>query len=158
LVEEGGYDPAAGQLDFKRFDVIFHDLGTLHFTMNIAGLPAVAAATPAQMQLAVASARLTDASLEWDDHSLMQRLLKMTAAKQGVTADEVRMGLALPLASLAILMPDQPDAVAQVSAFLDGGHRLAITAKPSVPVGIAQWEATPAPQRAALLGLRVSGN
>ena len=158
LVEEGGYDRDAGQLNLRRLDITFHDLGTLHVTMNIAGLPAGAAATPAQMQQAAAAARLTDASVTWDDNSLTQRLLKMTAAKQGVTTDQVRMGLALPLASLAILVPDQPDAVAQVTAFLDGQHRLAITAKPSVPVGIAQWQATPVPQRAALLGLRVSGN
>ncbi len=158
LNEEGGYDRNAGQLTIRRFDVTIHDLGTLHATMNIAGLPSAPAATPEQMQQAAAAARLTDASLVWDNTSLTQRLLKMTAAKQGVTPDQVRMGLALPLASLAILMPDQPDAAAQVTAFLDGQHQLSITAKPSVPVGIVQWEATPVPQRAALLGLRVSGN
>ena len=158
MIEEGGYDAAAGHLSFKRFDIILHDLGTLHMTMDITGLPATPAATPAQVQQAAASARLTDASVTWDDNSLTARLLKMTAAKQGVTVDQVRMGLSLPLASLAVLMPDQPDAVAQVNGFLNGQHRLAVTAKPPVPVGIAQFQATPVQERAALLGLRVTGN
>ncbi len=158
LDEEGAYNRDAGQVTLKRYDIALHNLGTLHVTGNIAGVPAEQAATPEQMQQALASARLTDASIVWDDGSLTQRLLKMAAARQGVTPDQVRMGLAFPLASLAVLMPDQPDAVAQVNAFLTGQHRLAVTIKPSVPVGLAQWEATPVPQRAALLGVRVSGN
>ena len=158
LDEEGGYDRDAGQLTIKRFDVVFHDLGALHMTMAVTGLPPVSVATPEEMQQAAAAARLTEASLSWDDNSLAPRLLKMAAAKQGVTPEQLRMTLALPVASLGMLMPDQPDAVAQVTAFLNGQHHFAITAKPPAPVGLMQWEATPVQQRAALLGARVSGN
>ncbi len=156
--EQAAYNRDAGQVTLKRFDVRLHDLGALHVTANVAGLPAVSVVTPEQMEQAMGSARLTEAALVWEDGSLTQRLLKVAAASQGLTPDQVRMGLAIPLASLAVLMPDQPDAVSQVNAFLTGQHRLALTIKPSVPVGMAQWEATPVPQRAALLGARVSGN
>ena len=82
----------------------------------------------------------------------------MAAAKQGVTPEQLRMTLALPLASLAMLMPDQPDAVAAGDRVSQWSASFGITAKPPAPVGLVQWEATPVQQRAALLGARVSGN
>jgi hypothetical protein len=158
LDEEGGFDPASGQFTLKHCDIDFHDLGTLHITMAINGIPAGPAATAAQIQAAVAQARLVAASVKWDDASLTGRLFKMAAARQGLTEAQLRAGLAMPLASLPVLLPDQPDAAAQVNAFLDGRHSLGITLAPPSPVSLAQWQSTPVPEKAALLGARVSGN
>ena len=158
LDEEGGFDSASGQFTLKHCDIDFHDLGTLHITMAINGIPPGPATTAAQIQAAVAQARLVAASVKWDDASLTGRLFKMAAARQGLTEAQLRAGLSMPLASLPVLLPDQPDAAAQVNAFLDGRHSLSITLAPPSPVSLAQWQSTPVPEKAALLGARVSGN
>ena len=158
VTEAGGYDPDTQSLVLKRCDIDVHQLGTLHFTMTISGIPQTPMGTPQSIQAAVGTARLNAASVVWDDASLTGRLFRVAAAKQGLTPEQLKAGLAIPLASLPVLMPDQPDAGAQVQAFLDGQHRLSITLNPPVPVSLAQWNSTPAPARASLLGVRVSGN
>jgi hypothetical protein len=158
LNEDGGYDPVHGRLAIKRGDIIFHGLGSLHFTLDVTGLVSTPGQTKQQVAAAMAAARLVDASVKWDDASLTGRLLKMVAAKQGVTPEQVMAGLALPLATLPILMPDQPDAGAQVSAFLDGQHSIDVTLNPPVPVSLEQFQSTPSQEKAALLGAHISGN
>lgn len=158
LTEQGGYDPDQQEVVLKRCDIDFHQLGTLHFTMTLSGIPATPLGTPAGVHAAIETARLNAAALTWDDASLTGRLIRMAAAKQGMTPEQLKAGLALPLASLPVLMPEQPDAAAQIQAFLDGQHQLSIRLSPPVPVGLAQWNGTPAPGRAALLGVQVSGN
>jgi hypothetical protein len=158
LDEEGGFDAASGQLMIKHCDIDFHDLGVLHFTLNMTGIPQGAVITQPQIQAAMAQARLVAASVKWDDASLTGRVFKMAAAKQGLTPEQLRAGLAMPLASLPIFLPDQPDAAAQVNAFLDGHHSIGVTLTPPAPVSLAQLQDTPPQAKAALLGVRISGN
>ena len=158
LEEEGGFDASSGQLKIKQCDIDFHDLGVLHLTLNMTGIPQGAVITQPQIQAAMAQARLVAASVKWDDASLTGRLLKMAAAKQGLTPEQLRAGLAMPLASLPIFLPDQPDAAAQVNAFLDGRHSLGVSLAPAAPVSLAQLQSTPSQEKAALLGVRITGN
>jgi hypothetical protein len=158
LTEAASYDPASGRLSIRQCDVDFHNLGTLHYTMDLTGVTRGTMQTPQQVQAAVLQARLVDASLKWDDGSLLGRLLKMAAAKRGLTIEQLRAGFAIPLASLPMLMPEQPDAAAQVTAFLDGQHSLSITLNPPAPVSLLQFQSTPPQERAALLGAHVSGS
>jgi hypothetical protein len=158
LDEEGGFDSANGQLTLKHCDIDFHDLGVLHLTLTMTGIPQGSVTTQPQIAAAMAQARLAAASVKWDDASLTGRVFKMAAAKQGLTPEQLRAGLAMPLASLPIFLPDQPDAAAQVNAFLDGHHSIGVTLTPPAPVSLAQLQATPPQEKAALLGVRVSGN
>jgi hypothetical protein len=158
LDEAGRYDQASGTMTLKRCDIAVHDVGALHMTALVNGLPPGPSTTPQQIQARLAQARLVSASFTWDDVSLVTRLLKMAAAKQGVTPEQVRASLALPLASLPMLMPEQPDAAEQINAFLDGRHKLTVTLNPPSPVGMADLQAAPAPQKAALLGIKITGN
>jgi hypothetical protein len=158
VTEVGGYDAASQTVVLKRCDIDMHNLGTLHLTFTITGVAPAPVSTAQDIQAAMLAARLAAASVKWDDASLTDRLLKMAAAKQGVTPAQIRAGMAIPLASLPMLMPDQPDAAQQVNAFLDGKHSLTISAAPAVPVGLAQWNSTPPTAKAALLGLKVAGN
>lgn len=152
------YDQASGTMTLKRCDIAVHDVGALHMSAVVNGLPPGQATTQQQIQARLAQARLVSASFTWDDVSLVTRLLKMAAAKQGVTPEQIRAGLALPLASLPMLMPEQPDAAEQINAFLDGRHTLKVTLNPPSPVGIADLQGVPAAQKAAVLGVRVAGN
>jgi hypothetical protein len=158
LDEAGGLDQATGQLTIKHCDIDFHDLGILHITLTMTGIPQGQVTTEPQIQAAMAQARLVAAAVKWDDQSLTTRVMKMAAAKQGITPDQLRAGLALPLASLPIFLPDQPDAATQVNAFLDGHHSIGVTLNPPVPVSLAQLQASPPQEKAALLGVRISGN
>jgi hypothetical protein len=158
LNEDGGYDAAHGRFVLKRCDITFRDLGALHLTVDIDGIPPGPVATPPQVAAVMASAQLVGASVTWNDASLTSRLMKMAAAKRGLTPAQIRAGLAMPLASLPMLMPEQPDAAEQINAFLDGQHTLAITLNPPQPVTMAQWRETPPQGKAALLGVHVSGN
>jgi hypothetical protein len=158
LDEAGSYDKLAGTVTLKRCDIAVHDVGALHIAAVVMGLPPGSASTQQEVQARLAQARLASASFIWNDVSLVTRLLKMAAAKQGVTPEQVRAGLALPLASLPMMMPEQPDAAEQVNAFLDGRHMLKVTLTPPSPVGIAELKAAPPQEKAALLGVRITGN
>ena len=158
LSEAGGYDAASQKFTLKHCDIDVHGLGVLHGSFELSGLAPTPMTTPAAIQEAVQAAKLDALSLRWDDASLTGRLMKMTAAKQGVSVQQVRASLAMPLASLPMLMPQQPDVAQQVNAFLDGQHSLTITLTPPVPVNLADWKSTPVPAKAALLGARISGN
>jgi hypothetical protein len=126
--------------------------------MTVSGIPATPLGTPESVHAAIETARLNAAALTWNDASLTGRLIRMAAAKQGLTPEQLKAGLALPLASLPVLMPEQPDAGAQIQAFLDGQHQLSIRLNPPTPVGLDEWKATPGPGKAALLGVQVSGS
>jgi hypothetical protein len=158
LDEAGSYDQPSGTMTLKRCDIAVHDVGALHMTAVVNGLPPGNATTQQEVQARLAQARLVSAAFTWDDVSLVTRLLKMAAAKQGVSPEQIRAGLALPLASLPMLLPEQPDAAEQINAFLDGRHKLTVTLNPPSPVGIADLKSAPAPQKAALLGVKISGS
>jgi hypothetical protein len=61
--------------------------------------------------------------------------------------------------SLGFLMPEQPDAGAQVNAFLDGKHRLIVTiAPPHAPISLGDVASAPPAEKAAILGITIKGD
>jgi hypothetical protein len=157
----GSWDKQAQRLTIDRYDFDVRDLGTLRLSGVFSGLPSAADLSPSMSPmakaLALAQGRIERARVSWEDRGLANRLLGLAAQRTGGTPETVRAQLALPLASLSVMMPDQPDAAAQIEAFLADPQTLTVSAQPAQPVslldlGLANWTT-----RAHLLGLRVVG-
>jgi hypothetical protein len=95
------------------------------------------------------------ATLEWDDSGLVKRTLAAAAAQMHTTPDVIRGQMAMPLVTLGLLIPDQPDATDQVTAFLNHPHTLLVTLNPPQKVTFAEVSQAPAETRAHLLGVRI---
>ena len=149
--------PAGGPTEIAE-DVTLHDLGKLHLkaAFTAGSLPLQPGMTGAAV--ALLSNTVDNASLVWDDGSLTTRLFKVAAAQQHSTPDLVRAQLAIPLVALGVLVPNQPDAADQVTAFLDHPHTLTLTLTPPQPITIGAVIRAPVTDRAHLLGLHITGN
>ncbi len=148
-----------GVLDLHE-DVVIHDLGTLRIDGAVEGYvqPQMTSSDPAVAMGALAKATLDRASLVWEDASLVDRALRVAAQKDGVTPDQVRGQLAMPIIALGSLVPDQPDAAEQVTAFVTHPHRLTLTMQPPSKLTFGALAAAPVAARAHMLGLHVSSN
>ena len=156
----GRADDAKGRAELQQFDMVFHDLGTLHMTAKVDGYDRIAMRSGDQKVQAAAAMKLIidQASLEWDDASLTNRLINLAALQQNTTPDQVKAAAAMPLAGLAMMLPDQPDAGAQVTAFLNNPHQLRITLDPPSPMKLSEIAALPVPERAHALGVRIKAD
>jgi hypothetical protein len=148
----GTYDPDGQRTTLSQYDLVAEGLGTLHVTATVTG----GVAAPGQNPIAaLQTLSLGKATLRWDDHSLTNRLLALGAASKGTTPDALRAQLAMGTLALTMFMPEQPDAASQVNAFLTNPKTLTITLAPSAPVSLMTLAATPAAQRAPLLGVHI---
>ena len=138
-------------------DVKLHDLGVLHLTGSFSGYDASAAVQGAPMAPFLATT-IERASIVWEDASLTDRLFKVAAVQMHATPEVVRAQLAMPIVALGVMLPDQPDAADQVTAFLNHPGKLTITINPPQPVTVAQVAQAPATQRAHLLGVHITAN
>ncbi len=147
-----------GQIELHE-DLALHDLGTLHLVGTFEGYvaPQSASGGVAATMGALMGTTMDHASVVWDDVSLTDRVFKMMAVQEHSTPELVRGQLAIPLVALGVMLPDQPDAATQVSAFLDHPHRLTVTMAPTQPVVLGDVARAPVAQRAHLLGVHVSG-
>jgi hypothetical protein len=115
-------------------------------------------ATGAKQTQALSAIKLMGATVQWNDDSLTNRVFKLVAAQTGKSVDDLHAALALPIASLAMFLPSQPDAPAQISAFLADPKQLTITMSPPAPVSLMEVAKASAQEKAALLGVSVKGN
>jgi hypothetical protein len=150
-------DPSTGRVTGDGGQMTFRDLGTLHITYDLDGVP-LSQQDPAQVADAFRNTKLIAAEMRWDDASLTGRLFKVAAAQTGKSEQELRATISLSLLGLIAMLPDQPDAADQVNAFLDGRHSLEITLAPPAPVRLGDLEAVPLPQKAHVLGVRITGS
>jgi hypothetical protein len=150
------HSSADGRQRDLREDIVLHDLGTLHVRAAISGYDA-ALIQPGKPMAALAASTIDHAQLVWDDNSLTGRLLAVAAVQLHTTPDLVKAQLAMPVVTLGLMMPDQPDAADQVTAFLNSPHSLTITADPPQKVTIGQLGTVPMAERARMLGLRIAG-
>jgi hypothetical protein len=157
LDEAGTYTPADGHVKLAKADFLFHDLGTLHLAMDASGLQNLSAASTDQAE-ALRAVKLAGATVQWTDNSLTNRIFKTVAAQTGKSVEDLHATLALPIASLGMFLPDQPDAPAQVSAFLADPKQLTITLAPPAPVSLLEVAKASAQEKATLLGVSVKGN
>ena len=141
-------------------DVALRELGTLHLDAELGGLNQIAAAAPVpgHPEGPAMAAVIDHATLVWDDASLTNRLMAVAASQLHTTPDLVRARLAMPVLSLGLMIPDQPDAADQVTAFLTHPHRLTVTLNPPQKISIGEVAQAPVTARAHLLGVRVKAD
>ncbi len=143
-----------------REDVALHDLGTLHVDAELGGLNQVAVPqpVPGHPEGPMMAAVIDRATLVWDDASLTNRLLAVAAAQLHTTPELVRAQLAMPVISLGLMIPDQPDAADQVTTFLTHPHRLTVTMNPPQKISIGEIAQAPVTARAHLLGVHIKAD
>ena len=153
-------DDAKGHAELEKLELTFRDLGILRMTAKVDGYDRSAIRSGDQKAQLAATMKLVirQASIEWDDASLTNRLLKVAALQQGTTPEQIKATAAMPLAGLAMMMPDQPDAGAQVTAFLNNPHQLRITLDPPSPMPLSAIAALPVQERAHALGLKIKAD
>lgn len=158
LDEAGTYVPAEGHVKLTKADFLFHDLGTLHLALDASGLQNLSGTASTDQAEALRAIKLIGATVQWNDNSLTNRIFKVISAQSGKSVDDLHATLALPIASLGMFLPDQPDAPAQVSAFLADPKQLTITLAPPAPVSLMDVAKASAQEKASLLGVSVKGN
>jgi len=134
-------------------DVVFHDLGTLHLAAGLSGYDRNA--TGANAMAALMATSIDHATIEWDDSGLVNRSLAAAAAQMHSTPDVLRAQLAIPLVTLGLMVPDQPDLADQVTAFVNHPNILIVTIAPPQKITIGQVSQAEVTTRAHLLGLHV---
>jgi len=157
---DAAVNDAARHMEISRLDLTARDLGVLHFTASLDGLDraGINATDPATRRAAFLKIVVSHAALWFDDRSLVGRVIGVLAMQQNSTPEQVRAEAAVPLAGLGMLLPDEPDAAAQVSAFLDHPHSLRISLDPPAPVTLGAVAAAPMGGRAHMLGLKITGS
>ncbi len=135
-----------------------HDLGTLHVGLRVSGYVQPPAGSQSAALQSLMNTTIKQMKLVYDDHSLTDRLFKVAAVQSHTTPEMLRGQLAMPLLTLGVMVPDQPDIADQITAFLTHPHQLTITLAPPQPVTFATLAGTPALQRAHAAGLHVTGN
>jgi hypothetical protein len=141
-----------------RFDVAARGLGTLHLTGQASG-PIFDGQSRSQPEAlpVLQQTRLENATLRWDDASLTNRIFDAVAENRGTTPEALRTQVGLMTIGLAMILPNQPDAGAQVSAFINNPKTLTISLAPPKPVTIGEVLAAPMAARASLLGVHIQG-
>lgn len=157
---EGSWNDAAHHFDLSRLDFTARDLGVLHATASLDHVDRAAFGSQDQAarKAAIMNIVIGHVSVEFDDRSLVGRVIGVMAMQQNIPPEQVRAAVAMPLAALSVMIPDQPDAGAQISGFLEHPHSLRITLDPPAPVSLAQVSSLPMPERAHALGLKIMGN
>ncbi len=136
-------------------DIVLHDLATLHLQAAFSGYDK-ALASPAQPLGAILATTIDSASVVYEDHSLAGRLIGVAAAVAHTTPQMVRAQMAMPVVSLGMMLPDQPDAADQLTNFLNHPGTLAITMAPPQKLTVADVAQAPLPARAHLLGVHIT--
>jgi hypothetical protein len=156
----GAFNTESGHLNLQKLDMTLRDLAGLHMAASLDGFDRVAmrSTDPAVRRQAIGKITINHVALEYDDHSLIGRIIGTIAQARNVSPEDLLALAARPLMSLNMLVPDQPDAGAQVTSFLEHPHVLRITLDPPAPVSIEQLRTVPVPQRAHMLGLKISAS
>jgi hypothetical protein len=157
LDEAGTYAPADGRVTLSKADLKFYDLGTLHFAMDAQGLQNISGPGADQAE-ALKAIHLKSATVQWTDNSLVNRVFKVVSLQTGKSVDDLHASLALPIASVGMFLPSQPDAPAQINAFLADPKQLTITLAPPVPVSLFDVAHASAMEKATMLGVSVKGD
>jgi hypothetical protein len=134
-------------------DLDLETLGKLHVEGDVSGYDPVAAKTDAKTALLATT--LNHATIVWQDAGLVDRSFNAVATTMHSTAAVVRAQLAVPLITLGLMIPDQPDATDQVSAFLNHPGTLTITMNPSQKPTFGDIARASSQEKAHLLGVRI---
>jgi hypothetical protein len=154
-IDASSHSQAAGRDKELKEDITLRDLGTLHLHASISGYDA-SLVQPGAPLAAIMATTLDHATVAWDDASLTSRLMAVAAAQMHTTPELIKAQLAMPIVTLGLMLPDQPDAADQVTKFLNQPHTLTVTLNPPQKVTIAEVAAAPVGMRAHLLGLHIA--
>lgn len=136
-------------------DLALHELGKLHVDATLSGYDPAQASADKPMG-AILGTTLDHAVLSYEDDSLVNRVLAVAALQAHTTPDLLRAQLAMPVMALAVMLPDQPDAADQITAFLTHPGTLAVTLAPPQKITLAEVAQAPVTSRAHLLGAHVA--
>jgi hypothetical protein len=128
-------------------------LGVLQIAADVSGYDTVLAQRDSQGALLATT--LNHATIIWKDAGLVDRGFNAVAANMHSTAAVVRAQLAVPLITLGLMIPDQPDVADQVSAFLNHPGTLTITMNPPQKATIGEIVQASAQEKAHLLGAHI---
>ncbi|WP_017325645.1 hypothetical protein [Synechococcus sp. PCC 7336] len=106
-------------------------------------------------------AELVEASLTYDDDSLLPRLVDYFAEQQGMSADAFKQQLTAGIPLATQFLPDSPIArqvSAELQEFIQTPDRLSIFVSPDRPVGLMRLSTVPPATLPELLGVAVSAN
>ena len=146
---------AADKSAMLHEDIVLHDLGTFHLDGAFSGYDA-AMASPDNAYAALQATTLEKASLVLEDHSLVNRLFAVAAAQMHATPDVVRAQLAMPLVTLGLMLPEQPDAADQLTNFLSHPGTLTVTMNPPQKITLGEVARAPVTARAQMLGVHIA--
>jgi hypothetical protein len=140
LIEIGSYDAATADATVKRMVLTARGLGSLEVAAQMSHMPRQAATTLDAGIAAITAIEIGSFSMTFTNDSLVQRLIAVQARQQGKTPDDETNDdkLAASLAAASIVL-DQPDAGAQIGAFIADPKTLTITANPATPVPLASF-------------------
>ena len=108
---------------------------------------------------ALAATTISNATLRYEDGSLLGRLINGAAAAQQQTPEQVRAQLHDRVSTLASqLLPNQPDAGAILGHFIDQPGTLTLRVQPPTPVTLLGVAGMPGTDWAAMLGATISAD
>ncbi len=164
LKAKGSYNPGDNVLKVEEFVLAGDDSGTLSVTADIGGIPESFMASPLDPRAIIATASIGSLLVDFQDHSITNRVLGMQAKKMGVEPEALAAQLsgALPFFLIALQNePFQKQVAEAVTAYLNEPKNFAITVKPVKPTPFIQVFAalTSAPGTVVdLLGLNIAAN
>jgi hypothetical protein len=150
------WDVDKRQISIDNTSLKIDELGALNLTADVAEVTTGVAA--------VNQARLTHAVLRYDDASLLDRMLRMSATQNHADPAAFRLQMMALVEQQRAVFADKPAMMAIVnalSAFLNTPHSLTIDIAPPAPISLAQLQALQGlapPDMVATLGITVAAN
>ncbi|MBL4647181.1 MAG: hypothetical protein JKY99_12075 [Rhizobiales bacterium] len=164
LKAKGSYKPEDKLLSVEQFVLSGDDSGTLSIVADIGGIPESFMASPLDPRTIIATASIGKLLIDFQDHSITNRVLGLQAKKMGVEPEALAAQLsgALPFFLIALQNEAFQKQVAEaVTSYLSDPKSFAITVNPEKPTPFIQIFAalTSAPGTVVdLLGLNLTAN
>ena len=153
------FDPIAGTMVVAPLTLTLRDLANLSVSVSVEGLPEDA---DVFAEPALASALIRDASIAFEDRSLVQRVAEVAARDRGMATDAFMAAYAEQVAELGRVAGDSPttaqivDAVVAFLADFPDPMPLTVSIRPTAPVSIVSIMGTAdLDETAAVSGLEV---
>jgi len=152
VVAEGDWNSDDGTATLKQLEISADDMGTLSLTGQFLGLtPEVVAELQqensdfSKLMQTMQGVSVANLTIRYDDASLAERALKLSAKDQDVTEPELIDTLNMQVSQMLAMLENkgfEEKVSAAVKMFLSNPESLEISAKPAAPVPFAQLVGT----------------
>ena len=155
-------DAATGDFVVNGINIEMVDLGTVTFTLDMAGVDPAALMGMAMMgPEALSEALIESAAISYTDQGFLQRIISFAAAEEGMSEAELMQGVFAQLEQVQPMFASDPIASAALDAvgefledYQDPSGSIAVVLNPPTPVSIGQINALDDPsQLPSMLGL-----